>query len=369
MGTVNTAINILGTRGIPAGHGGFETFAEEYSLHLVGRGVTVRVYCPSERREDVEWRGVSLIKIKAPDTAIGSMLFDLKATVHAARHGGLNLVLGYNTAVINLLLNIVRRPYFINMDGIEWQRRKWGRLAKLWFRLNERVASAAATGLIADHPAIAAHLEPITRRKIVISMIPYGSRESSNGKSAVGRESLVERWGLNGAYALIIARPEPENSIEEMVAAWSQKPRGANLVVLGRYTEENPYTKRVLDVASDEVRFIGPVYEKSTLDILRECAAFYMYGHTVGGTSPTLVEALGCGSPILALDSVYSRWVAGSSAEYFATQEECASQIERLLQDEDLRKRLSGEARARHSEEFVWSKIFRSYDNALGLDA
>lgn len=357
-------VHILGTRGVPASHGGFETFAEEFAHYLTARHIQVVVYCSSETAYDRIWQGIRLVGVRSPQGALGSMLFDLKSTWLSARSPATKLVLGYNTAVFNLIFLARRRRFYVNMDGIEWRRRKWGPLAKAWFWLNEHVAARIATGLVADHPAIADHLTRLRHHR-PITMIPYGSRTLGPGRE---REvvSARERLGLDRPYAIIIARPEPENSIAEMVQAWSARRRQADLVILGNYSESIDYQREVLESASDEVKFVGPVYEKTELDELRSSAMFYMYGHTVGGTSPTLVEALGAGSPVLALDSVFSRWVCGpDAAVYFNSVSECDSLITKLIGDADLLNRLSSGATARHAGAFTWPKVLAAYADLL----
>lgn len=357
-------LHILGTRGIPAGHGGFETFAEEFARYAASRNARVVVYCPSDVPYDRQWNGIRLVGIKSPEGALGSVLFDLKANFHSSRSPATKLVLGYNTAILNLIFNLRRRTYFVNMDGIEWQRRKWGPVAKAWFWINERVAARSATGLIADHPAIADHLKRLKRIR-PITMIPYGSRRIV---AEPVNSSVHKRLGLGRPIALVIARPEPENSILEMVKAWSRQAREADLVILGNYSEHVPYQAAVLAAASEDVRFVGPIYDKSDLDALRASALFYMYGHTVGGTSPTLVEALGAGNPVLALDTVYSRWVCGlDSALYFNGEDDCSAAISALLGSESRRARMSRAASTRHADEFTWDHVLSDYDKLLGV--
>ena len=155
---------ILGTRGIPARHGGFETFAEKFALHMVSRGWEVTVYCQREvtaiRNKDSieevdEWRGVRRVSIAVAGSGPGSTIaFDWRCIRHACGLAGVPLVLGYNTACFLLLLRAQGRPVITNMDGIEWKRRKWSLPQKAWLRLNERAACIFSTNVIADHPEI-----------------------------------------------------------------------------------------------------------------------------------------------------------------------------------------------------------------------
>ena len=310
-------LRILGIRGLPAKHGGFETFAESFALYLVKHGWRVVVYCQAEADQmhgpDV-WRGVELVHIPVRQQgALGTIVFDWKSTRHAARSDGLILTLGYNTAVFCALYRLRRRTNLINMDGIEWKRDKWSRVARTWLLLNEFAGCWLANHLIADNPEIAKHLKTrVTKTKI--TMIPYGSTEITDAEV----ERLADFGLTPHRYAIVVARPEPENSILEIVTAFSQMDRGFKLVVLGNFEKANPeYRKRVFEAASAEVLFPGAIYESQTLHALRYFAVAYVHGHRVGGTNPSLVEALGAGSPVIAHDNKFNRWVAGDKNLFF----------------------------------------------------
>lgn len=355
-------LSILGTRGIPAAHGGFETFAERLALHLAARGWHVTVACQSEDpgSHPTEWQGVHLAHYK-PLTAgaLGTMETDLRATVNALRQSDLVLTLGYNTAVFGLLARAARIPHLMNMDGIEWRRAKWSRPVKAWFWLNERIARFATDRMIADHPEIARHLSRHTPRER-ITVIPYGA----DTLVAADRAPLASLGLAGKRYVTFIARPEPENSLLEAVAAFSQMPRGMDLVVLGRL-DQNRYHDAVRAAASAEVCFAGAIYDPPTLRALRAHSSLHVHGHRVGGTNPSLVEALGAGNPILAHDNPFNRWVAGPAMAYFSNVQDCSEAFSRLLApDMDLTP-LAAAARARHAEAFTWPAVLDAYEQLL----
>ena len=357
-------LNILGTRGIPAKHGGFETFAERLALHLVSRGWEVTVYCQNDggkfRRE--YWNGIHLVHIPVKlSSALGTIIFDWKSTLYAARQKELVLTLGYNTAIFGFIYQLKGVMNLINMDGIEWRRQKWNTWERTWLRLNEYMGCLLGNHLIADHPEIMAHLATRVSPK-KITMIPYGADQ------VVGADSkLLKLYNLSpNKFALVIARPEPENSILEIVSAFSKKPRGFKLVVLGNYKpDKNIYHQTVLEAASDEVLFVGAVYEKSVVDTLRFFARLYIHGHTVGGTNPSLVEALGSGIPVLAHDNSFNRWVSGSGAHYFKNEYECVQKLNQLLDDEEELSKMKIASSSRHREQFLWEKNLDKYEFLL----
>ena len=285
-------IVISGIRGIPAAHGGFETFAEYLALYLVKRGWDVTVYCqgePSQEFSETTWQNIRLITIPEKSVgAFGTVRFDFNSIVHSLKRKSLVLTLGYNTALFNFFYRVKSIPNIINMDGIEWKRDKWGAVAKTWFWLNEMFGCWFGNHLVADHPSIADHLATrVPREKI--ETIAYGGLEVLSSDV-----SLIEPFGLTpGEYAIVIARPEPENSLLEIVKGFSSSARGKKLVVLGKYDKEHLYHRQVLEAASSEVMFVGAIYDVKVVSALRFFATCYVHGHTVGGTNPSLVESLG----------------------------------------------------------------------------
>lgn len=356
---------ILGTRGIPARHGGFETFAEKLASYLITKNWEVTVYCQEdsvERSFESDWEGVRLkhIAVRAGG-AFGSVVFDLKAILDALSQRGIFLTLGYNTALFNVLQRAMGQINVINMDGIEWRRDKWGVVAKTWFWLNERAGCWIGNHLVADHPRIKDHLATrVSADKI--TLIPYGGDEVLFADAG-----LLAAYGIEpGEFSVIIARPEPENSFLEMVRAFSSKRRGHKLVVLGNFTpERNAFHKQVMDAASDEVIFPGAIYEAPVVQALRFYSRFYLHGHRVGGTNPSLVEALGAGCAVIAHDNHFNRWVAGAGAAYFRDEAECAALFDRLLADNAALQRMKAASRTRFYERFTWEQVLSEYEELL----
>lgn len=358
------ALRILGTRGVPAAHGGFETFAEHLALYLVDRGWRVTVYCQEDGTGPVfedEWRGVRRVRMPASTPgAAGTIVFDWKSTLHAAGAPGLVLTLGYNTAVFCALYRLKGLRNVINMDGVEWRRQKWGSVAKLWFWLNDWAGCWLGNHLVADHPEIANHLATrVARDKI--TMIPYGSDRVDDANASL----LTPYALLPGSYAILIARAEPENSILEVVQAWSRQPRGCKLVVLGKYEPNHSYQRAVKAAASDEVIFLGAIYDKAVVQALRFHSLFYVHGHMVGGTNPSLVEALGAGNAVLAHDNPYNRWVAGEGGVYFSSVDECERQVVHLLEDDTALRTLQLASRAIHVDRLTWERVLGDYESLL----
>jgi glycosyltransferase involved in cell wall biosynthesis len=361
---MNKEVVILGTRGIPAQHGGFETFAEELSLFLNKNNWNVIVYCQVEGKGEAvykRWNGITLVEIPVKGTgAKSTIVFDFKSIVHSLRYKSLHLTLGYNTAVFNLLQRMYGIPNIINMDGIEWKRQKWGGITKSWFWLNERLGCYLGNHLVADHPKIEDHLATRVSRSN-ITMIPYGGSEVNNAN-----ENLLDKVGVTpNKYAVVIARPEPENSFLEIVKSFSAKSRDYKLVVLGNFKPDNKYHKMVLDAASDDVIFPGAIYDADIVGALRFYARFYVHGHQVGGTNPSLVEALGAGCSVLAHDNQFNRWVANDAACYFTDESDLLSFFDKDFSDDQLVLEKKQNAKKQFVERFKWDDVLEQYENLL----
>jgi glycosyltransferase involved in cell wall biosynthesis len=362
------AIAILGSRGIPACHGGFETFAERLAVHLVQRGWDVEVYCQDGNDPDdpcpEEYMGVKLRRLRIGQKGpLGTLLFDWK-TMRQAASGPprLLLTLGYNCGVFAALPWLQGRINLVNMDGLEWKRQKWSPPLRAWLWCNERLACWFHNHLIADHPAIADHLATRVARRH-ITTIPYGA----DRVDAADPAPLAALGVTAGDYALVIARPVPENSILEVVRAFSSRRRGMQLVVLGHIRPEyGAYPRALLAAASDEVVFPGAIYDAPTLAALRVHCRLYVHGHQVGGTNPSLVEALGAGSAVLAHDNVFNRWVAGPGASYFTDEAGCTRAMDELLAAPAAALQAMGAAsRARHAAMFTWTSALTRYEVLL----
>ena len=361
----NKHIIVLGIRGVPAQHGGFETFAEYLCRYLVARDWSVTVYCQEEGTGSVyqsEWEGVKRIHIPIKNTGpLGTIIFDLRSVIHSLRHKGVFLTLGYNTAIFNLLHRLMGKSNVINMDGIEWKRQKWSLVGKTWFWINERFGCWFGNHLVADHPEIENHLATrISRNKI--TMIPYGGKEILQADESILHDYDLEK----DKYAILIARAEPENSILEVVTAFSKKERGFKFIVLGNYEPDtNGYHQSVFEEASSEVVFPGAIYDAEKIMSLRFYARVYVHGHQVGGTNPSLIEALGAGNAVLAHDNLFNRWVAKDGATYFSDIMSASNAFDEVLNNDELIESLRSISRDNFNTNFQWDNILDQYEQLL----
>jgi glycosyltransferase involved in cell wall biosynthesis len=358
-------VRILGTHGVPAAYGGFETAAENVGLFLRGQGWRVIVYCQVAGRGPITedtWNGLERVNIPVEREGwLGTSQFDFRSILHASRSRDVCLTFGYNTAVFNTVQRIKGIPNVINMDGIEWSRARWGRMKQGILWVNERIACWVGNDLIADHPVIEEYLATRARRS-KLTTITYGA----NAVNSASTDPVTSRGLEPGAYLTLICRPIPENSILELVRGFSAVRRGHTLAILGDYTPEtDDYHRAVVDAASDEVVFLGAIYDPDEVAALRFHSSGYLHGHTVGGTNPSLVEAMAAGNAVLAHDNAYNRWVADAGALYFETADDASARIGEIIGDSTLRRRLGAASRKRHAEEFTWEHVAGQYQELL----
>jgi glycosyltransferase involved in cell wall biosynthesis len=358
-------VRIMGVHGIPANYGGFETAAENVARFLVNRGWRVIVYCQRAGKGPIEedvWNGIERVTIPVDVPGWrGTSLFDWLCIAHACKFRDVCLTFGYNTGVFHFRLRVHGIPSVINMDGIEWARRRWGIAKQSILYVNERFAALFGNHLIADHPDIETYLQTrAPKRKI--STITYGA----DPLPSAPRDPVVALGLEPGRYFTMIARTNPENSIAELVRAFSMRRRDHKLVVLGAFSPEaNPYHRKVQADASDEVKFAGPIYDTAIVQALRFHATGHLHGHTLGGTSPTLVEAMAAGNPVISHDNHYNHWTARNAALYFDTPETADKHISLLLSDRALRQELSAAALRRFNEEFTWEHVAGQYEQLI----
>ena len=361
-------IAILGTRGIPAAYGGFETFAEQLATRLVARGHQVTVYAEADGAalpEDQDFQGVRVRFRRRPRWGAASVLAYDCACLWDARKGyDLVYMLGYGAAWACWLPRWFGVPVWINVDGLEWARSKWNAVARAYLRVMEWVASRAATRVIADAQAIADRFVNKYPRCAPCSFIAYGAEWVDESLVDPG---VLARWELQPyRYALVVARPEPENHIEEIIRGYVLHGGAWPLVVVGGVTGATPYQRRLLAMASDKIRFVGGVYDAAQLQSLRVHAGCYLHGHSVGGTNPSLLEALACGNWVIAHDNPYNREVARDAAAYFKTPEQLAHHLSQWVGSADgQREERSRRARQIVARHYTWEGIVDAYETLM----
>jgi glycosyltransferase involved in cell wall biosynthesis len=319
-------IAILGTKGIPNNYGGFEQFAEYLSKGLAKKGHTVTVYNPHfHPYSNPEFEGVKIKKVYSPEKYMGAaanFLYDYWCLKDALNdNNDLIYEAGYHSVAPSyLLLNIKnkRAPIVItNMDGLEWKRSKWNFLTRALIKKLEKIAVKNSHYLIADNIGIQQYYKDSFAKESFF--LPYGATLVE-----AFEHRHLSSFGLQQAgYSLAIARLEPENNLELILEGYLLSNQDHPLCIVGNF--ESRYGDfLVKKYRSDKIHFLGAIYNKSVLDSLRYFSAIYWHGHTVGGTNPSLLEAMACQCFIAAHNNSFNKSVLENNGLYFSSAKEVA---------------------------------------------
>ncbi len=360
-------IAILGSRGIPANYGGFETFAEQLAVRLALRGYQITVYAESEDAppKDRVYKGVRVRFRRRPRWGAASVLaYDCACLWDACKGYDLVYMLGYGAAWACWWPRIFGVPVWINVDGLEWARSKWGHGARLYLRAMEWLATRVATLLVADAEAIAQRFRQTHPRGAPCTFVAYGAELM---QAADVDAAPLAQWGLQpGQYMLVVARAEPENHVLEIIEGYTLQAGNWPLVVVGDIGGATAYQQRLRQCASDKVRFVGGIYDAQQLASLRLHAACHLHGHSVGGTNPSLLEAMACGNWVIAHDNPFNREVARETADYFSTPEQLAQCLQRMTLATAAERQARRDAvRAIVARFYGWESIADAYERLI----
>jgi len=330
-------IAILGTKGIPNNYGGFEQFAEYLSVGLANLGHEVTVYNPDFHPfAGNEFKGVRIVKVFSPEKFIGAaanFIYDHLCLQHALKQDyDLIYEAGYHSVAFSYkLLGIKKRirPVLLtNMDGLEWKRSKWSGFTRNLIKRLEKIAVDESPYLISDNEGIRKYYKTQFNRDSFF--LPYGADHVEK----VEERFLKERNLTPHSYFMVVARLEPENNIELVLEGYSQSPSVFPMIVVGNYkTKYGEYLKSKYN--QPNVLFVGGIYDKKQLDSLRHFSIGYFHGHSVGGTNPSLLEAMACRCFIIAHDNEFNHGVLGDDALYVSSVDDIKEVVTNI---EELRK-------------------------------
>ncbi|MEW6676515.1 MAG: DUF1972 domain-containing protein [Pseudomonadota bacterium] len=360
-------IAILGTRGIPNNYGGPETNAEMMSPIFLRLGHEVTVYSPDEHPyQESDWQGVKIRHIYNQESRFGiwgTLLYDYLCLRDALRSDfDVILELGYVPCAIFYPLLIARadrrRPRLLtNMDGLEWKRSKWNRVLQRFAELTEKLGARYSDAMISDNEAIRDYL--LDKYQKDSYFIPYGAVPVDHLDPAIPQQYGVEA----GGYNMLIARLEPENNIETILDGHVLAGARAPFLVVGKTSTRHGQYLVQKYASRPDIRFLGGIYDYAALSALRGQASLYFHGHSVGGTNPSLVEAMASNAFIAAHDNPFNRSVLEDRALYFQTPED----VSRLLATghEALRQRFIEGNRAKTEHLYNWEFITREHVRAF----
>ncbi len=361
------SIAMIGTRGVPAHYGGFETAVEEVGRRLAARGHVVRVYCRRGNSEGdpSSYQGMDLVTLPVvKKRSLETLAHTALSTAHLLRHRT-DVAFVFNSANAPLLplIRAARVPVATHVDGLEWKRAKWGPVGQRYYRLAERASVLLSNALIADAQGIADYY----RDKFGASseLISYGAPILGD----VGSDRLPEMGLSPQGYHLVVARMEPENHVHVIVEGYVKSSARRPLVVVGSapYADEYIARTRQLAAGDDRVRFVGGVYDQEQLDQLYANALTYLHGHSVGGTNPSLLRAIGAGTATLAFDVNFNREVLREDGGYFTTPAQLAALLDEA-DSEPMGMVRRGQRLAVRARDYDWDAVASAYESlAYGL--
>lgn len=357
-------IAIVGTRGIPAKYGGFETFAQEVSPLLVNLGHIVTVYCDRldsknglEKFGNVKLRYLTTTKSDMP------LFYYFLSIYYGLKENDVILVAGTGGSFFYFLNIFFRKVLITNTDGVESRRAKWSKFKRLIIKVSEFLAVKFSTHLIADSQGIKRYILNTypNLQSDKISVIEYGSDVNNLEDS-----EYISTLGLKeNNYFLVVSRLEPENNVQMIVEGYNLYAGAKPLVIVGNKLDTK-YCQELEKIANDNVLFLGGIYHQQKLKILRFASFAYIHGHSVGGTNPSLLEALGSSNTCICHDNEFNREVTNNEMIYFSTAKECTScldQLEKASEKEYFSFKKN--ALKRVTDYYNWNRIAIEYNNMI----
>jgi len=354
------SIAMVGTRGVPARYGGFETAVEEVGSRLAARGHEVRVYCRSSGDDPPSHRGMRRVVLPAlRRRSLETLSHTALSVAHLlVRRTDVAIVFNAANAPLLPVLRAGRIPVATHVDGLEWQRSKWGPAGRRYYRRAEELAVRWSDALVADAQGIADYYRD--EFAAPTTLLSYGAPILVDAPS----DRLGDVGATPGGYHLVVARFEPENHVHLMVEGYVRSGARLPLVVVGSAPYADAYTARVhaLAAGDERVRFLGGVWDAELLDQLYAHAASYLHGHSVGGTNPSLLRAIGAGTPTIAYDVAFNREVLREAGRYAADADAVRRHVEEVeASPEDARA--AGAALQLRARDYDWDVVADGYED------
>lgn len=357
-------IAIIGTRGIPNYYGGFEQFAEYLSLGLIKKGHEVTVYnSHTHPYQKKEWNGVEIVHCYDPEDKIGTVgqfIYDLNCILNLRkRKFDVILQLGYTSGSVWGWLLPKDTVVTTNMDGLEWKRTKYSNKVRKFLMWAEKLGVKYSDHLISDSIGIQDYLAEKYGKPS--TFIPYGAYVFQDPQQTVLEEYNLEPYN----YDLLIARLEPENSIEIILDGVVTANTGRKFLVIGKHeTNYGEYLKKKYE-KEISIHFLGGIYNIEKLDSIRYFSNLYFHGHTVGGTNPSLLEAMASESLICANKNPFNQYILGDDALYFSSSSEVGEVLQKTQKHDELYQRMVKNNIAKIKEIYAWEKIVDQYESHL----
>ena len=356
-----TRIAIIGDRGIPACYSGFGTLVEQLAVRLVkDYDFDVTVYCrkPYYKEWPRSFKGVRCVWLPSPGGKnFESIIHSNLSVLHASLSSyDIALVLDPGNGPFLLPLKLRRMPVILHTDGMGWMRQKWSPLQRRYYKWSEWVSARLASWLVTDSREMQDYY--VSEYKAPSSFIPYAG-EVGNGSDT----SALDQYGLTkNGYYLVVARHEPENNVHRIIEEYRKASVERPLVVVGANRYDTDYGRAIADESDDKVLCVGAIYNSTALNGLFEHCYVYLHGHEVGGTNPSLLNAMHMGAPPVPIDVIFHRQVMGETIDYFDKAPGALAQIIQSLDNDPERVEALGKlARTRSDQLYRWDAVAAGY--------
>lgn len=349
-------VAVVGIQGVPAQYGGFESLVENLIGDHKSEDIRYTVFCSGRDMKSrlAEYKGAELKYVPLRANGIQSIPYDMISFLRIPRKTDVILVLGVSGCLILPVFRLFcRKRLIINIDGLEHRRAKWGKLAKTFLKLSEKMAVRYADVIISDNKGIQDYVREEYGKES--ELIAYGGDHAVRSVPHARTLDILRRYGLRpGAYAVTVCRIEPENNCHLVLEAFSKSDR--ELAFVGNWSR-SAYGQELKEKYSafPNIHILDPIYDIDTLYVLRMNAWAYVHGHSAGGTNPSLVEAMFFGNPIFAYDVVYNRETTGGGALYWSSSDELLNLLS--LDDFDTSSIID-----LANQKYTWKRIANQYE-------
>ena len=357
-------IAIFGARGIPAKWGGFDTFVSELAPRLVEMGHEVTVFCQpqyTDKEHKKEFNGVKIIILptvqgKFTETVIHEFLSSVYSLF--LRKYDIYYVLGCRSTWVYLIHWLLGRRLVINTDGLDWKRKKWGKIARSYLTFTYWLARKITNHLVSDSNEL---------KKYYLQEYGKSSAFLTNGGNIIYEcdSNILNEFGLEPHnYYLVACRIEPENNIDFIVNEYAKTTLKAKLVIAGGANYKSAHLQKLREAKDPRIIFLGPVYGDGHIEALHLHCKSYIHGHEVGGTNPSLLKALGCGNVVLCHSVSFNREVLSDTGLYWELEENSLKDLlERIDQNMIEHKRTAGiRCRDRIKDYYTWDKVAADHE-------
>ena len=355
------SVSIVGSVGLPAKYGGWETLVSNLTYHLKSK-FDLTVFCSGVKYKDQpsEYNGAQLKYIKLNANGIQSIPYDIISIYKSLKFADTILILGVSGCIFLPFVKLFgKSKIIVNIDGLEWKRGKWRKFAKWFLKLSEGVAVKFADLVITDNKAIQQYVT--NEYGVASELIAYGGDHAN--KECIKDDDKIQYTFLNDKYAFKVCRIEPENNLDIILEAFSYC-NSLPVVIVGNWSNSDYGVElRQKYEKYQHIYILDPIYNQKDIDTLRSNCFIYIHGHSAGGTNPSLVEAMFLGLPVIAFGASFNRETTHNQSIYFENKQQLISIIEDL--DKIDLKNIAKSMKCIADKEYTWPIIAEKYANVF----